>query len=136
LRSTCAIAAMAKASIAGQTKTRLVPPLSEDEAATLNTVFLRDARQHPVCRRVRQHQRRDGLRTRWLGAVLQEPPAAERWVARDRRTDVGECLQYASATLLRSGHGAVCLINSDSPTLHDLWSEWRKGAPVAIGETT
>src|SRR5262245_10017708 len=43
LRSTCAIAVMAKASIPGKTKTRLVPPLSEDEAATLNTVFLRDA---------------------------------------------------------------------------------------------
>src|SRR5262245_48093731 len=40
LRSTCAIAVMAKASIPGKTKTRLVPPLSEDEAATLNTVFL------------------------------------------------------------------------------------------------
>src|SRR5262249_58524113 len=30
---------------------------------------------------------------------------------------LGECLQYASAPLLRSGHGAVCLINSDSPPL-------------------
>jgi len=35
LRSVCAIAVMAKASIAGKTKTRLVPPLTEDEAATL-----------------------------------------------------------------------------------------------------
>ena len=30
---------------------------------------------------------------------------------------LGECLHHASATLLRVGHGAVCLINSDSPTL-------------------
>src|SRR6516225_3433237 len=43
LRSECAIAVMAKASIAGKTKTRLVPPLTEAEAAGLNTVFLQDA---------------------------------------------------------------------------------------------
>jgi len=30
---------------------------------------------------------------------------------------LGECLRHAAATLLRAGHGAVCLINSDSPTL-------------------
>jgi glycosyltransferase A (GT-A) superfamily protein (DUF2064 family) len=39
----CAIAVMAKASIAGTTKTRLVPPLTFEEAALLNTQFLRDA---------------------------------------------------------------------------------------------
>ncbi|NJO33970.1 MAG: hypothetical protein HC869_13345 [Rhodospirillales bacterium] len=43
LRSTCAFAVMAKASFAGKTKTRLVPPLTAGEAAQLNTVFLRDA---------------------------------------------------------------------------------------------
>jgi hypothetical protein len=43
LRSTCALAVMAKASIPGETKTRLVPPLTRGEAAALNTVFLRDA---------------------------------------------------------------------------------------------
>src|SRR5215470_6722301 len=39
---TCGIAVMAKASIAGRTKTRLVPPLTFDEAAQCNTAFLRD----------------------------------------------------------------------------------------------
>jgi len=38
----CAIAIMAKASIPGQTKTRLSPPLTPIEAADLNTAFLRD----------------------------------------------------------------------------------------------
>src|SRR5262245_8829672 len=38
----CAIAVMAKASIPGRAKTRLVPPLTADEAAALNTSFLRD----------------------------------------------------------------------------------------------
>ena len=39
---TCGIAVMAKASIAGRTKTRLVPPLTFEEAAQCNTAFLRD----------------------------------------------------------------------------------------------
>ena len=33
---------MAKASAPGRTKTRLVPPLTFDEAAALNTAFLKD----------------------------------------------------------------------------------------------
>src|SRR6266851_7062749 len=39
---TCGIAVMAKASIPGRTKTRLVPPLSFEEAAAFNTAFLQD----------------------------------------------------------------------------------------------
>src|SRR4029077_19151473 len=39
---TCGIAVMAKASIPGRTKTRLVPPLTFEEAAHYNTAFLRD----------------------------------------------------------------------------------------------
>src|SRR4029453_19437669 len=39
---TCGIAVMAKASIAGRTKTRLVPPLTFEQAAQCNTAFLRD----------------------------------------------------------------------------------------------
>ena len=38
----CGIAVMAKASIPGRAKTRLVPPLTSAEAADLNTAFLRD----------------------------------------------------------------------------------------------
>ena len=40
--ATCGIAVMAKASIPGRTKTRLVPPLTFEEAAQCNTAFLRD----------------------------------------------------------------------------------------------
>src|SRR5438034_11157650 len=40
--SACGIAVMAKASIPGRTKTRLVPPLTFEEAAQCNTAFLRD----------------------------------------------------------------------------------------------
>ena len=38
----CAIAIMAKASAPGRTKTRLVPPLTFEQAAALNTTFLQD----------------------------------------------------------------------------------------------
>src|SRR5215813_13303124 len=38
----CALGVMAKAPIAGAVKTRLVPPLTEEEAAELNVCFLRD----------------------------------------------------------------------------------------------
>ena len=41
----CAIAVMAKASILGRAKTRLVPPLSAQEASALNTSFLRRRRR-------------------------------------------------------------------------------------------
>src|ERR1700687_536733 len=40
--ASCGIAVMAKASLPGKTKTRLVPPLTFDEAAAFNTAFLRD----------------------------------------------------------------------------------------------
>src|SRR5262249_19898421 len=39
---TCRVAIMAKAPLAGRTKTRLVPPLTFEEAAQCNTAFLRD----------------------------------------------------------------------------------------------
>src|SRR5260370_9045552 len=39
-RGCCAIAVMAKASSAGRTKTRLVPPLTLEQAAELNTAFI------------------------------------------------------------------------------------------------
>src|SRR5215470_10844566 len=38
----CGIAVMGKASRPGRTKTRLVPPLTFDEAAAFNTAFLKD----------------------------------------------------------------------------------------------
>ena len=41
-RGLCALAIMTKAPQAGQVKTRLVPPLTPDEAAELNKCFLRD----------------------------------------------------------------------------------------------
>src|SRR3954471_23363889 len=41
-RGACALAVMTKAPQAGRVKTRLVPPLTPEEAAELNKCFLRD----------------------------------------------------------------------------------------------
>src|SRR5512133_551699 len=41
-RGLCALAVMTKAPLAGRVKTRLVPPLTPEEAAELNKCFLRD----------------------------------------------------------------------------------------------
>src|SRR5438270_386008 len=40
--ASCGVAIMAKASAPGRTKTRLVPPLTFEQAAALNTAFLQD----------------------------------------------------------------------------------------------
>src|SRR5258708_12949984 len=42
IKPRCALALMAKVPFAGAVKTRLTPPLSSEEAATLSTCFLRD----------------------------------------------------------------------------------------------
>ena len=40
--ATCGVAIMAKGSVPGHSKTRLVPPLTFEQAAQCNTAFLRD----------------------------------------------------------------------------------------------
>jgi hypothetical protein len=118
LRPVCAVAVMAKASIAGRTKTRLVPPLTEDEAAMLNTVFLRDAADNILA----------GAAFANISGWMAYAPAGSEAFFRCHLPEsiglietvaptLGDCLRHAAATLLRAGHGATCLINSDSPTL-------------------
>jgi uncharacterized protein len=118
LRSVCAIAVMAKESIAGRTKTRLVPPLTEDEAATLNTVFLRDAADNMLAA---------AELANISGWMAYAPAGSETFfkscmperigLIETVAPSLGECLLHAASSLLRAGHGAACLINSDSPTL-------------------
>ena len=114
----CAIAVMAKSSIPGAAKTRLAPPLTPEEAANLNTSFLRDIA--------------DGL----IGAAafaniapymafapagsapfFREILPARIGLLETVAPSFGDCLLHAATALLDAGHDAVCLINSDSPTL-------------------
>jgi rSAM/selenodomain-associated transferase 1 len=114
----CAVAIMAKASVAGTVKTRLVPPLTYDEAAELNTCFLADvaaniaaaAKQVPI-----------------QGFAAYDPLGSEAFFERvlpngfkllpPREPTLGRSLFHAAQELLAAGYGSVCLVNADSPTL-------------------
>lgn len=114
----CAIAVMAKASHPGRAKTRLVPPLTFEEAAAFNTVFLKDVAANILA--AAQEQDIAGFMA--FGPPGSEPffreilPEAvgliETWLP-----DFGDCLFSAADTLLARGYGAVCVLNADSPTL-------------------
>jgi len=106
---------MAKAPLEGEVKTRLVPPLTSREAAALNICFLRD-----MAANINSIEAASGL-------VVYTPAGSESafdgilperfsFLAQ-RGAHLGERLCNATDDLLRQGFGAVCLINSDSPTL-------------------
>jgi len=107
---------MAKAPFAGEVKTRLVPPLTAVEAAGLNVCFLRDMAANI-----------NSLSDTSTGLVVYTPLGSESAfdgvvpegfkLLAQRGAHLGERLCNATDDLLKQGYGAVCLINSDSPTL-------------------
>jgi len=109
---------MTKAPFAGEVKTRLIPPLTPGEAAALNVCFLRDMATNiqSVSKTVAA-----------TGLVVYTPAGSESVfdsvlpdgfkLLAQRGPSLGERLCNATEDLLRQGHSAVCLINSDSPTL-------------------
>jgi len=109
---------MAKAPLAGEVKTRLVPPLTASEAAALNVCFLRDMAEN--IEKVSKTESGSGF-------VVFTPTGSESAFASvlpedfellaQRGAHLGERLCNATEDLLQQGYGAVCLINSDSPTL-------------------
>src|SRR5437899_2101976 len=113
----CALAVMTKAPRAGQVKTRLVPPLSPEEAAQLNICFLRDTAT-AIAKACGTTARGVGVYTP-VGAepayidIL--PPDFD--LLPQRGEGFGERLFSAAEDLFQCGFGAVCLINSDSPTV-------------------
>lgn len=114
----CALGLMAKAPLAGEVKTRLVPPLTAPEAAELNMCFLRDMAAN--IENVSEAAAASGL-------VVYTPAGAESAfdcvlpaefeLLVQRGASLGERLCNATDDLLQQGYSAVCLINSDSPTL-------------------
>lgn len=122
----CAIAVMAKAPRAGQVKTRLVPPLTPEAAGLLSACFLRDITENiRLAARAAALQGYvayapaglepmfDGILAPGTGLVLAEgsgdlPPRVQGF---------GRALLDAARALFARGHEAVCLLNSDSPTL-------------------
>jgi hypothetical protein len=122
----CAVAVMAKAPQAGKVKTRLVPPLTPEEATSLNAAFLRDVTENislagasvPLAAFVAYAPAGaaaafDGLLAPKTGLVLADGSIT----APDAIEGIGRSLLHATTSLLAQGFHAACLVNSDSPTL-------------------
>ncbi len=114
----CALTVMAKAPRPGKVKTRLSPPLTPEQASDLNACFLRDTVA--------------GLHAATLKApaewVISYTPVGEEAAFRgilpdgallipQRGEGFGERLLATAQDLFACGFGAVCLIDSDSPTV-------------------
>jgi rSAM/selenodomain-associated transferase 1 len=118
VRDACAIAVMAKASVPGKAKTRLVPPLTAEQAAVLNTAFLRDIAGKLL---------RAGRQVFIDPYIAYAPAGSELFftstlpagigLIETVAPDFGVCLLHAINTLLGRGYSAACVLNSDSPTL-------------------
>lgn len=109
---------MAKAPRPGKVKTRLCPPLTPDQSAALNICFLKDTTANLaavageggaaglVCYTPAGDESLfNGLLPQSFGLILQ------------RGDGFGERLRLAAEDVLACGFGAVCLIDSDSPTV-------------------
>ena len=113
----CAIAVMAKTPRVGETKTRLIPPLSPAAAAALSACFIQDAAENIAA--AGRQATIDGYIAYWPpGSAAEMPPLPEgTGLLPSRRAGLDASLPDAVADLLAAGYGAACLINSDSPTL-------------------
>ena len=139
-RSLCALAVMTKAPQAGRVKTRLVPPLTPEEAAELNKCFLRDTAaaislscsgglRPPNALQARSHSgaHRASLQYAAHGVAVYTPIGAESAytdilpadfsLLPQRGDGFGERLYFATEDLFKCGFESVCLIDSDSPTV-------------------
>ena len=113
---------MAKASRPGLTKTRLVPPLTPDEAAALNTVFLQD-----VTENMRLAARTAASHAAIVAYAAFGPPGSEEFFRHHFSSSIGlieawlpnfgDCLHHAIGQVLARGHAAAVVLNADSPTL-------------------
>jgi rSAM/selenodomain-associated transferase 1 len=135
----CALGVMTKAPLAGDVKTRLVPPLTHDEAAQLNSSFLRDiaaaisaaigetarsCSQHPVDgaagsqAAIQRMASGVGVYTpRGAEAAYENILPEEFFLIAQRGHNFGDRLIFAAEDLFKFGFTSVCLINSDSPTV-------------------
>jgi rSAM/selenodomain-associated transferase 1 len=111
----CALAVMAKAPRVGKVKTRLAPVLGFEGSAAINVCFLRDTTRNIagvsgaaglVCYTpVGDEVAFDGILPEEFALIAQRGEA------------FGERLLAAAEDILGCGFGAVCLIDSDSPTM-------------------
>jgi rSAM/selenodomain-associated transferase 1 len=118
LAALCALAVMSKAPRPGKVKTRLAPVLGFEGAAEINVCFLRD-----TTRNIAEVAAAGGA----AGLVCYTPVGDEEAfdhllphgfsLIAQRGDAFGERLLAAAEDILSCGFGAVCLIDSDSPTM-------------------
>lgn len=131
----CAIAVMAKQSIPGKAKSRLMPVLGPDGAAEVNTAFLRDiaanlavAGEHVI-----------------IDPLMSYAPAGSEPFFRSLfpsgvglmetvGPNFGVCLLKSISGLLERGYHSGCLLNSDSPTLPSAYLIAAAAALAADGD--
>jgi uncharacterized protein len=117
-RGLCALAVMTKAPQAGQVKTRLVPPLKPDEAATLNKCFLRDTAAAISNAATGKDACGIGVYTPIGAELIYADILPSNFSLLPQRGDrFGERLYFAALDLFKCGFKSVCLIDSDSPTV-------------------
>ena len=119
LHSLTALTVMAKAPRPGRVKTRLSPPLVPEQCAAINTCFLRDTTSNLAAVA--------SAAGRAAGVISYTPVGDEAlfdgllpsgfMLVPQRGDGFGERLLTSAEDLLRCGFGAVCLIDSDSPTV-------------------
>ena len=120
--ASCGIAFMAKASAPGRAKTRLVPPLTFDEAADLNTAFLQDVAENLL---LASHRTSEPVAIAAYAAY--GPPGSESFFRATLPESIGllgawlpnfgDCLFHTIRELLQRGHDSAVVLNADSPTL-------------------
>ncbi len=126
----CAIAVMAKVPQPGRSKTRLSPTVPPEAAAAMSAAFLRDTTENIALAAARApgdvpihahvayapaglEALFDGHLAAGTGLVLADgSDAVPAGIA-----GFGACLFDATRTLFGRGYGAVCVLNSDGPTL-------------------
>jgi len=133
-----ALAVMAKPPVAGSVKTRLVPPLTHEQAAKLYRALLLDQLEHLTA-----------LDSAAL-YVAAEPVEGDEMLASlvparytcfpQRGADLGERTSEVCAELWRRGHRNVILIGSDLPPvpldlLRDGFATLESGKRVILGPT-
>lgn len=133
----CALAVMAKAPRPGKVKTRLSPPLTLNQTAALNICFLRDTTENLAS-------------IAGAAGLISYTPAGDEamfnsllpetfTLVLQRGDGFGERLHAAAEDILAIGYGAVCLIDSDSPTVpaaastHAVEALARPGDRVVLG---
>jgi len=142
LRGRCAIAVMAKAPQAGRVKTRLIAALTPEAAMAMSRAFLRDitenlalaARVAPIDPFIAFAPA--GTETLFDGVLAE----GTRLVLADGSGEMplsvqgfGRSLLHAMRTLFDRGYGAVCVLNSDSPTLPTVYLQQAASVLLAPG---